>query len=418
MVPPLTGNETDYGRFLWEQNNEHRIPLPKLLYLLLLKISHGDFRSGMFFNIAALAGLSAILMQAAKNIRGKTIYTDAFLPVALLHLGHWGNLYWSWQIGFILPTVLTCIQFSFIVRYKKLLSLRQAMILSICTVLLPLCGANGLLYLLPIWPFLAYEATLHLKNKEEGANHRTGLLLLSSIALSLLITIAYFIGYVYPPWNPPNPGVVPTIKTFFMFLAMGLGPIASSSWIVFSLIATVFLLATGFVLLSAVTKTKQVAFRRACGILVFFGGYMAFAVAMGYGHAAWVPMMGMPIRYVLPAVPPLIVCYFSFELYGSQIIKKTFQWALFSLMVIFLYGNTRGSFFFRNWYVGSSNDVLRDIKAGVPESEIFKRHQPFLLHWNPQYLLERMRQLKKAGMGPFKDMKDDPSSAQELPLSK
>jgi hypothetical protein len=47
LVAPLTGNDLDMVNWLWAQNNEHRVPIPKLIFLVLLKLTNGDFRAGM-----------------------------------------------------------------------------------------------------------------------------------------------------------------------------------------------------------------------------------------------------------------------------------------------------------------------------------------------------------------------------------
>jgi hypothetical protein len=41
MVAPLVGQEPNLPEWLWAQNNEHRLPLQKTVYLGLLKISGG-----------------------------------------------------------------------------------------------------------------------------------------------------------------------------------------------------------------------------------------------------------------------------------------------------------------------------------------------------------------------------------------
>ncbi len=68
MVAPLTGNEPDLTGWLWRQNAEHRIPLPKIIYLFLLKITHGDFRAGMVFNVLSVGFLSAAFILVFKYI--------------------------------------------------------------------------------------------------------------------------------------------------------------------------------------------------------------------------------------------------------------------------------------------------------------------------------------------------------------
>jgi hypothetical protein len=410
MVKPLTGNEQNFGSWLWQQNNEHRIPLPKLIYLFFLKITNGDFRSGMVLNVLSLGFLSAVLIKTFKYIRGgKTNYTDAFFPIVFLHIGNWPNLFWSWQFTFVLPTLLTCFLILMIALYTKLLSLRLAIIASVSMISLPLCGANGLIYLSPVLPWLAYEGFLHLREKEPGANRRIGLLLFTAIGLTLLIVGAYFIGYIKPYWNPPSPGLEATLKTGVKFMAMSFGPSVSNSWRFSSAIILLLVMATTILLVSAVFKFKWNSreFQRAMGLLFFMGASMIFALAMGYGRAALVPQVGLPIRYVILAVPILVICYCSWELYGLPILRKIVKWSLFLSMLVLLFANTREGLTWRDYYVQGADAVIRDIKRGVPQSELVKRHQEFLLHWNKEMLITSMQQLKNAGMGPFTYMKDD-----------
>ncbi len=116
---------------------------------------------------------------------------------------------------------------------------------------------------------------------------------------------------------------------------------------------------------------------------------------------------GLPMRYVLLAVPTLIICYSSWQLYGSPVTRKIIQWCLFIIMLLLLFQNTRKGFFWRNWYLEGTDAVLQDIKKGVPRSELVTRHQKFLLHWDRDMLTNGMQQLKQAGMGPLKFMKED-----------
>src|SRR5690606_20336213 len=110
LVRPLTGHEPDLLEWLWAQNNEHRVPVPRLLLLALLTLSGGDFRAGMVFNILAIGAVAGAMVLAAQRLRGgRTRLTDAFFPIALLHLCHWENLLWSWQLSQVVPTLLACV---------------------------------------------------------------------------------------------------------------------------------------------------------------------------------------------------------------------------------------------------------------------------------------------------------------------
>jgi hypothetical protein len=54
-----------------------------LILLGLLKMTKGDFRAGMFFNAIALGVLAIFMVLAARHLRGKTKFANAFFPVAL-----------------------------------------------------------------------------------------------------------------------------------------------------------------------------------------------------------------------------------------------------------------------------------------------------------------------------------------------
>src|SRR4051812_3232504 len=54
VVKAFTGQEDSLPKWLWAQNNEHRIPLPKLILVAALKASRGDYRAVPLLNIALL----------------------------------------------------------------------------------------------------------------------------------------------------------------------------------------------------------------------------------------------------------------------------------------------------------------------------------------------------------------------------
>ena len=94
LVPGLTGHDPHFWGSLWEQNSEHRVPFPRLLLIGVLRLANGDFRAGMVLNVAMLSAMAAALIGLARRVRGgRTIYADFFVPLALLHLGNWENLF-------------------------------------------------------------------------------------------------------------------------------------------------------------------------------------------------------------------------------------------------------------------------------------------------------------------------------------
>src|SRR5262249_20409083 len=91
LVPALTGRQPLTLEFLWAQHNEHRIPLPKLLLVTFARLSHHNFRTGMVANVIILGLTAAAMIRAARKLRGRTSFSDAFFPMAMLHWGHYDN---------------------------------------------------------------------------------------------------------------------------------------------------------------------------------------------------------------------------------------------------------------------------------------------------------------------------------------
>jgi hypothetical protein len=406
LVAPLTGNEHDFSGWLWAQNNEHRIPLPKLILLGLLKMTNGDFRAGMFFNAIALGVLSILMMLAARNFRGRTTFADAFFPIALLHIGNWENIVWGWQLSFVLPTFLVCAVFLVLLSDPVISAPFSAIASGVFLMLLPLCGANGLLFvpLFSIW--LCYCGVL---NRKKSGPRWITLFLTGSSAVALSLMLVYFIGYVRPAWNPPNPGYMATLKTSAKFLALGLGPAAAGSWRL-SAPATAFFLFSGAVIVfMSLFRIKGGERFRALGIFLFFGNMAVFALAMGWGRAGHVPEMGLPIRYVLLSVPALCTAFFIWELYGPVKLRNFVQTALLFLVIILLPFNMIHGLKWGGWYRSGMEKVKRDILAGAPYTTVAESHRKFLIHWwDKDQLANGMQMLQKAGIGIFAEMHDGP----------
>jgi len=91
MVPTVTGDQPITASWLWSQHNEHRVPLPRLLYLAIIHLTVADFRTIMYFNVLAMAAAAALMIHTARRLRGSSSVTDAFFPILLLHWGQAAN---------------------------------------------------------------------------------------------------------------------------------------------------------------------------------------------------------------------------------------------------------------------------------------------------------------------------------------
>jgi len=197
------------------------------------------------------------------------------------------------------------------------------------------------------------------------------------------------------------------LVTSAKFLSFSLDP-SSANWWILSIVTILVLIATTSVLLfKNVLKSRGFEFRRAFGILFLMGGCMVFALVMGWGRAAWIPRFGLPIRYVMLTVPTILICYGTWEIYGLPLLRRGMQGALFIIMFLLILPNSKAGFIFRNWYVTDYNKLMKDINDSIPHTQLAERNQMFLLHWDKNNLIIGMQQLKKAGISPFINMKDD-----------
>src|SRR3954453_18745037 len=96
MVPTLTHHQPVTWEWLWSQHNEHRVPLPRLLFLGLNRLTVVDMRVTMHFDVLLMAALAAAMIAVATRLRGRSSATDAFFPLAILNCGQAANLLWGW----------------------------------------------------------------------------------------------------------------------------------------------------------------------------------------------------------------------------------------------------------------------------------------------------------------------------------
>lgn len=411
LVAPLTGNEPDLGSWLWSQNNEHRIPLPRLIMLTLLKITHGDFRAGMVFNLLTLGILAGVTVWVVRHFRGgQTRFADAFFPLVLLHMGHWANILWSWQLSFVVPTALAWGVFLVMVTRPTLATPRAAIFTGVSLILLPLCGAVGLIFVPFLASWLIYCGVRQWHGETSNGRRRiVGGLLIGAGAIALCLIGLYFVGYQRPSWNPPNPGIGATLKTAAMFVALGFGPVASKFWALFVMAAFGFLIPSAGVVVLAVLRHKGLERHRALGIVLFCGTLAVFSLAISYGRAAMVPKVGLPMWYILLAVPAFGTAFLIWELYGQPKLRTIVQKGLLIAMGLLLPLNTAaGILMWGNWYQQGMKAVEQDLLAGTPPAVIAQRHRDFLIHWwDENQLVAHMQMLHDAGIGPFAQMQEE-----------
>jgi MFS family permease len=408
-IPQVTGDQPVTVSWLWSQHNEHRLPLPRLLYLALLRVSGNDFRAGMVFNALCLGAMAALLIVAVGRVRGKTTLSDAFLPLILLNGGQCENLLWNFQVGLVFPTLLAGVVLSAIAGSDESLSWRRGTVIGICLLAMTLCGAVGPAYAVPLGAWLGYAG---LREWNSGASYarRNAWVFLTFAFLSLLMTIVYFIGYVSPAHHPRSPSAGATLLVCLQFLSVSLGlsgPGAEQGWMLPGMLTAGLVLASVVLLANVVIRDRGER-TRALGLIAFLSAVAAVALGVGLGRAGLGSNAGLAGRYVTLAMPALVCVYVAWAQYGGWPARRLVPLGLCTLMAVLFVPNTRHALAYGQAFRQRFVSLDRDIRAGLPCARLGKAHTGesgvLIGEGWADLLAERMAMLKRARIGRFKDM--------------
>lgn len=390
----LTGDQPLTVSWLWSQHNEHRIPLPRLILVALATISGCDFRAGMYFNVLCLGGLAFAMALTAKEVRGRTAYTDAIFPLGLLHWGHYENMLWAFQVGFIAPLVLSGILLLIIVRKRPPLSARTALLFGSSLVLLPFCGASGIVFVVPgtCWFVYCGVATW---TEGLSMNRRTGILVLGLSMLALLLVGLYFVGYNRTPHGRATPDLWTMLRVSLEFLTTSYGPLARGAWPYVALVIGILVVVSGGGLILAWFKEPRQR-SQSLGLLLFMASIAGLGLGVGSGRPG-----GFAARYVSLALPMLFCIYFMSQLfYGSC--RQFIQLVLFTLISSAWLANMNAGATFARDRHQALTAFEADISSGTPGRMLAERYQKTLNQIRSvEFLEQHLYKLHKAGIEPY-----------------
>ena len=428
MVPTATGHQPVTLEWLWSQHNEHRVPVPRLLMLAMMRWIAFDFRTGMYFNVLATSALALGMVFAIRRIRGSSSYPDAFFPVVLLNWSQAANFLWCWQVEFYASMLLAGIILTLMARSPTPPKGVTAIAAGVCLVLLPLCGANGLglVPLLALW--FGYGGVLHWRTATSTGRRDSIILIAFAVAAATIVGL-YFIGYSKVPYHPSTHNPREMLQTAVQFLTMGFGPgvvglsfenrLPMPFWEIVCVAVVGLFLVTGWMLVT--TWRKQSTERgRAAGLFLFLAAMalLGLAIGMGRNRFEMLGRNGFEIRYVTLSVPAICALYFAWSLYGVPRVGNLVRALLFATTVVVLAPNT--------WWGWRYADDLRshlrsfeaDMVAGTPPYQLIQRYGGTYLHPHQQIVMDYMPYLREAGVGAFQHLRDNPSFREvSLPLT-
>jgi hypothetical protein len=398
LVPVLSGARPGSLRWLWIQQNEHRFPVTKLVFLALAYVTGGDYRAGMIASATVLSAIALASTRVAARLRGQASYTDAVFPLLLLHPGHGHNILGHIQLFFVSACALA-IGFALLVaggRWKT--SARSAAGVAACLVLLPLHSAAGAL-LTPAPALWALFAGRHIRNAPDAEHRRAARRLLVGGVGGLTLTALYFVGFVRPPYHPPSPSVLASLRGALEVLSVSLGPFGADIW-PWSGIGVALLSAATVVLLLAAQRAHPGERTRIFGLLAAMAAVLATVAAMGIGRAGFGPGSGFEARYALPCAPLLVAIYLAWLLYGGSTARLA-QASLFAAACAALSVNVQQALVYGRARRAQADRLLHDVSAGVPPRALANRHWR-RFYPQPAIMARRLRMLEDAGQGPYR----------------
>lgn len=408
-VLAIVGDQPITLEWLWSQHNEHRIFLPRLVFLATLRLTRADYRAPVFFNILALGALAAAMIRTAKALRGRTHYADALFPLQLLQPLQ-GGVWWSFHVQFVSSSLLLGVLLLVMVRREGPARPHLALTAGVCTALLPLCGANGLVLV----PALALWLTLwglRLLRSLAAQQRLSGLILITLAAAALALAGLYFHGYEKPGHhNWPHAGVLRTVITSANLLASGLGPQAAAYWPLTGIAVSALLICSALLLLAAF-RTRVTERMRILGLLAFLAATSCLALSVGWGRAGrgWGP--GLASHYASSVLTFLCGVYFIWDLYAPLLARRFLLPLLCSALAFIYLGGAKTRLDACTVHKQPAlTSFEQDLHRGLPTDLFVQKHILILRGVETTADIElvrpRLRRLRAAGMSIFGDVRD------------
>ena len=362
----------------------------------------------MYFDVLALGGLALALIVVAKKLRGGLKFTDAALPLACLHWGHYDNFLMCLQVLFVAPVVLTCSLLLIIVTSKSPFPTVRAYLAGVCLVLLGFCGAPGIAFVPGMACWLGY-CGLHTWREGSARGKRNGIAMLVFTGTALLVVGLYFVQL--KTVSHPQVGLWAQLRVSSEVLSLTCGLLAEGSWpylavglVTLSLFSAAYLVREWFC-----SPANQV---RTLGLFLFLGSMAVLVLGIAWGRA-WMEqwfgprLVGFAPRYVT-LVAPLLVCLY----YVWQVLPCFYADLIHMVLFMTLCAGLPVDVQRAYAYAHVRHQVLsafeKDLAAGMPSRELAKRYNGLFLVFPlrpPEFLEKYLYRLHQAGIRPWKDMR-------------
>jgi hypothetical protein len=407
IVSVMTGSEPVSLRWAWAQYNEHRIVIPRLIMVGLLRFVSTDFRVVRYANAVLLSVMAATMLLVARRVRGSARLTDAVLPLAILSLGQGESVLEGFVLSLILTSVIAIALIAATTRARggddRVITLGFGPSL----VLLPLCGASGVAMLPPLMLWLVgYIAWGWWSGRRPGTWVRaTGL---AWLVAGLAVVALYPVGYSRARYQALAPSASVLASSVVEYLGLTVHPYPEMAGYhrLAGPISVILVMAT-LLLLTITILRSQAERSRALGLVAIILSMLGVAAAVGQFRGGFGPGACCLSRYVSLATPLLGVLYISWAAYGNPTARATVQVGLLALVCLTYPDGMRWARDYGERVHSAERRVERALRDHLPIPILLDRACPAIFPCGRELAYSCFKMLKAARVGAFAEMEDE-----------
>jgi len=387
--------------------NEHRLPLPRLTVWATARTFGFGLRTQMFVDLTMAVAAVVTVLASVRAIRGRWSLADLSIPAAYLSIGQHESLLWSVQVNFWLPVALVTVVLALLGRLPGLLTNGHCLGVSVCVLLLPLCGGQGVVAAAPVAVWLLAVGV---------AYRRTAGVLGGLAALAL---IASLIAYRTPvPHHPPPRYDKPALRYAVRVVGAAWGPVvdkinrADSRGKPTSALGVVTLVFVAFAGCRLVVAARRDPAARpaATGLLAVGAGLLAVATATGAGRAE-INLGLIPNRYATLMMPLLVGMFLTFARFGPS----RAMWVVAAGVALTFWPNLSEGLAFGELTRTRQAAIVADCERGTPPSFLAAHHSSYVYPSAPVDSVAIAFEALRAGGGPpFDRVPREPRLMEEL----
>ena len=395
-IPLYAGLQPITPGWLWEQDAEARVPLPRAIEAALCSISGNDFRAPVIASVLLIATAALLLILAARRFRGRTSAVDAVFPLLLLGLGNYESVLLGYYMAYSISFLLLC-GFLAAVASRNEPGLAEGLVAGSCAALLPLSGPTGEVTAIP----LAVWVTAFGLSRKQYRIAGMGI-------IACIFSASYMVGFKFPDNVPPAPGMVAVIRTSLQFISMSFGPIGAQVWPVTTLVILILLTTTSIVIRNSWRSNPAERWRTA-GIISFLVSMAVLALCIGWGRGGWADDAGIRRRYSMIAVPILCSSFLAWESLRGSAMARASRAILVALAAAAYLLNIKPALEFGRMRSGHFHSLRADITSGFSVRELAARWWPdyYYGEWGTAKGFEMMA---RSRIGPYRGFQDIPDT--------